>query len=421
MRILWITNTLFPEPSIALSLPVPVVGGWMYGLAENLVAKKDISLAVATVYNDDGLKRMDLNGIVYYMLPSKKQNSYQKSLEPLWKDIVSSFMPDLVHIHGTEYQHALACMRSCPNAQYLVSMQGLVSVYARYYYADLNAIDIIMNISIRDILRLDTIFHGKNNFINRGIYEKEYINRTKHVIGRTTWDLAHTKAINTTVNYHHCNEILRKSFYEAPKWSCKKKNDYTIFLSQASYPIKGLHQVLKAIALLIKEFPQIRLRVAGHSIINRGTLINRLKIDGYGSYIRQLINTLKLYDRIVFTGPLVEEEMIREYLHAHLFICPSSIENSPNSLGEAQILGVPTIGSYVGGIPDMITHGETGLLYRFEEVEILAENIRRVFTDHKFSQRISQQEIIEAEKRHSRTANCDETINIYENIILKNV
>ena len=48
-------------------------------------------------------------------------------------------------------------------------------------------------------------------------------------------------------------------------------------------------------------------------------------------------------------------------------------------MGEAQLLGVPVIASYVGGVPDMVTHGETGLLYRFEEVEMLAEGIRNLF------------------------------------------
>jgi len=311
-------------------------------------------------------------------------------------------------------------MRACSKEKYVISMQGLIGVYARYYYAGLTAKDIIKHITIRDILRRDTVFHGKNNYTERGIYEQEYFKRTENVIGRTTWDHAHAKVINATATYHQCNEILRKSFYDAPKWDCNKKNKYSIFLSQASYPIKGLHQVLKAIALIAKKFPQIKLRVAGHSIINNTTLLDRLKINGYGSYISKLIKALNLCDRIVFTGSLTEKDMIREYLDAHLFICSSSIENSPNSIGEAQILGVPTIGSYVGGIPDMITHGETGLLYRFEEVEILAENITRIFTDYKLSIHMSKQEIKEAERRHSRIANCDQTINIYKNIISNN-
>ena len=54
---------------------------------------------------------------------------------------------------------------------------------------------------------------------------------------------------------------------------------------------------------------------------------------------------------------------------------PSSIENSPNSLGEAQLLGVPCIASDVGGVTDMIPNKECGIIYRFEEVELLAKHI----------------------------------------------
>jgi L-malate glycosyltransferase len=417
LKVLWITNIIFPEPSKALGLPVPVGGGWMYGLAEQLKANKEITLAVATVYEGNDVKCIDLNGIIYYLLPCKITLKYPKKLELLWQEICSSFMPDLVHIHGTEYQHGLACMRVCNTPKYVVSMQGLVSVCARYYYAGLTITDILKNITVRDILRIDTLFHAKIKFTKRGVYEQEYIKKAQHVIGRTAWDHAHAKIINKSVAYHYCNETLRNGFYHAPKWEYNKKRDHTIFLSQTSYPLKGLHQVLNAIALLVSEFPDIKLRVAGHSIINNNTFVNRLKISGYGSYIIKLITTLNLEDRIVFTGLLSEEDMIKEYLNAHLFICPSSIENSPNSLAEAQMLGVPIIASYVGGIPDMIIHGETGLLYRFEEVEMLAENIRKVFYDDELSQQLSEKGITVAEYRHNIAVNCDRTISIYKSII----
>jgi L-malate glycosyltransferase len=417
MRILWITNTIFPEPSKVLGFSVPVVGGWMYGLAEQLVEKKEITLAVATVYKGHDLKTLDLNGVKYYLLPDISLSGYKKDLEQLWRDVISNFSPDLVHIHGTENHHGLACMRSSQRLNYVVSIQGLVSVIVRYYYSGLSIIDILKNITVRDILRIDTIFHWKNRLNKYAKYEKEYINRTQNVIGRTSWDYAHTKAINKDVTYHHCNEVLRNGFYNAPKWDTEKKENYTIFLSQASYPIKGLHQVLKAISLLVKEFPMITLRVAGYSIINTTTFIDKVKINGYGSYIIKILNTLKLKKNILFTGLLSEEDMIKEYLNAHVFICPSIIENSPNSLGEAQILGVPIIASYVGGIPDMIIHEETGLLYRFEEIEMLAENIRRVFTDNKLCNHLSEQGIKAAELRHNIESNCEKIMHIYKNIV----
>jgi len=302
MKLLWITNTIFPAPSKALGLPAPVVGGWMYGLAEQLAAQREIELAVATVYQGKELKIFDLDGIQYYLLPSKKPGTYPEYLEPIWEKICEEFSPDVIHIHGTEYMHALACMRACKALNYVVSIQGLVGIYARYYYAGLSNLDILKNITFRDIVLRATLFHGKRGFARRGIFEEEYIRRTQHVIGRTRWDHDHVKAMNPAVKYHFCNETLRDGFYSAEKWNINTKTEYTIFLSQAGYPIKGLHQVLRAIALLVKEFPRIRVRVSGHNIIDVSTLISRLKRNGYGSYIARLIKRLNLEKHIEFTG-----------------------------------------------------------------------------------------------------------------------
>jgi glycosyltransferase involved in cell wall biosynthesis len=417
MKILWITNTIFPAPSRILGLQEPVMGGWMYHLAEQIAISPNIKLVVATVYQEKETKHFDIDNIDYYLLPTRSSVDYQKHLETHWQSLCDKLQPDIVHIHGTEYIHGLACMRACPHLNYIVSIQGLVSVIARTYYAGINVTEILKNITFRDIVRFDTLFMQKRKFIVRGEFEKEYIQRTQHVIGRTSWDYAHTKAINPVVNYHFCNDILRACFYTAIKWDITKKIDYTIFLSQGSYPIKGLHQVLKAVALLKNEFPQVKIRVAGHDITNAATLKNKIKISGYGAYIKKLIKQLELNNQVQFTGTLTETQMITEYLNAHLFICPSSIENSPNSLGEAQILGVPVIASYVGGIPDMVTHGETGFLYPFDEFEMLAEYIRKLFANNTIAQRISANGIKMAEQRHNSKINLNRNLEIYQQLV----
>lgn len=418
MRILWIVNTIFPEPSKVLGISVPVVGGWMYGLANQLAGNKEVALAVATVYKGDEKKCLDLNGVLYYLLPFNGSSGYNKGLESLWKELVSGFNPDIVHIHGTEYQHGLACMRACVGLKYVVSIQGLVSIYSRYYYSGLSLLDIIRNITLRDVLSGDSIIAGKKKFVKRGVYEEEYLVKSRHVIGRTDWDYAHINAVNSGVTYHHCDEILREGFYLSKKWDINSVNKYSVFLSQGNYPIKGLHQVIKAIAVLVDEYPEIRVRVAGHNILSSSTLVGRLKISGYASYLKRLIKCLGLKNNIEFVGLLSENEMIKEYLNAHLFICPSSIENSPNSVGEAQILGVPTIASYVGGIPDMIRHAETGFLYRFEEVEMLSGYIKKIFTNVKLARKLSINSIESAEKRHDKKMNCEKTMIIYKKLLV---
>ena len=107
-----------------------------------------------------------------------------------------------------------------------------------------------------------------------------------------------------------------------------------------------------------------------------------------------------------------------QLLKCNIFICPSSIENSPNSLAEAQILGVPSIASFVGGIPDMIEDKKTGLLYRFEEIEMLGVFICDVF-EKKSLKELSINEIITAQKRHDINKNTADLINIYYKILDK--
>lgn len=413
MNLLWITNTIFPALSKELGLSMPVVGGWMYCLAEQVAASPGIRLAVAAVYIGKEFKCCDIEGIRYYLLPSKSTTTYQKDLELLWEKIRNEFMPDMVHIHGTEFAHGLACIRGCPQLNYVVSIQGLVSVYSKYYLADISPKEILRHITFRDIIRRDNLFQARKKFEKRGEFEKEYIQRTRHIIGRTSWDYAHTKAVNPKVQYHFCNESLRDGFYTAQKWDIGRKKGHTIFLSQAYYPLKGAHQVLKAAALLKKDFSQIQIRIAGYDNTAANSLSQKLRLSGYGNYLRSLIENAGLQENVQFLGSLGEQQMIDEYRKAHLFVCPSSIENSPNSLGEAQILGTPCIASFAGGIPDMVVHGQSGLLYRFEEVEMLAEYIRRVFTEDALAKNLSAGGIAAAEQRHHRQTNLNQILNIY--------
>ena len=416
MKVLWITNTIFPDLSKELGTPEPFFGGWMYGLAKKLSKTPGIFLGVATVYPGKDLKCLEIKGIVYFLLPSVHPVNYKKELEGEWKKVLKGWTPDLIHIHGTEYAHGLACMRSSPQHEYVVSIQGIVSSCSKYYYAGISFWEILKNVTFRDIVKLDSIINGKKKFQKRGQLEKEYFQRANHVIGRTEWDFANSRAFNNRLNYHFCNESLREEFYSAEKWDIERKECFSIFLSQASYPLKGLHQVIKAVAILKKDFPKIKIRIAGRDITKNESYIDKIKLSGYGAYLRDLVERFDLHGMVSFVGPLGKERMIEEYRNAHLFICPSSIENSPNSLGEAQLLGVPTISAYVGGIPDMVVHGESGLLYRFEEVEMLAENIRNIFTNNSLAKHLSENGIKSAEVRHCPLTNLQRTLEIYDSI-----
>lgn len=413
MKILWITNILLPDICNKIGVKIPVVGGWMAS-SLNALKGNGIDFGVASLYNGNVLKDYIINDVHYFLIPAPKNNNkYNVSLEKYWKEVNVRFAPNLVHLHGTEFAHGLAFIKSCPDVKLIASIQGLVSVIHRYFFGGLSSKDILSNISLRDILKIDTLFQSKRKMRKSGENETEIIKNISNIIGRTSWDYAHSVSINPNINYHFCNETLRGSFYNH-KWEYDNAEKYSIFLSQAGYPIKGLHQVIKAISFIKNKYPQIKLYVSGHNITKYDTLVDKIKISGYGLYIKRLVRKYNLESNIYFLGMLTEEEMVSRYLKSNLFICPSSIENSPNSLGEAQILGVPLIASYVGGVPNMVKDGETGYLYRFEEVQMLAMLIDKVFSMQQNELEIlSINEREEAFRRHNPSTNAKQIIEIY--------
>lgn len=130
---------------------------------------------------------------------------------------------------------------------------------------------------------------------------------------------------------------------------------------------------------------------------------------------------MHLEEEVSFTGLLNDEEMKREYLKANVFVCPSSIENSPNSLGEAQLLGTPCIAAYVGGVPDMVQHGKTGYINRFEDTVMLASCICQVFEMEVNIEHISCNGVKDAMDRHDGKKNNERLIEIYKGIAYGNI
>lgn len=418
MKVLWITNILFPDICEELGRPAPVTGGWMKSLADALIAQyPDIELSVATVYGlHHKLFTKQIGRISYYCLPfSESRTEYTKEIEKYWKEIQILIQPDLVHIHGTEYPHGLAYMKACGNGNVVISIQGLVGAYARYSLGQIAIKQLNKYRTLYDYLRFSILNMPKEMEI-QGRLENEYISLGKHIIGRTDWDRAHTWAINPNVKYHFCNETLRKPFYTDKKWNFDTCEPYSIFLSQAHKPIKGIHKVIEALPYIIREFPSTKVYISGNNFISRKTLNEKLRFGTYANYINHLMKKYQIRDKLIFTGMLDEYQIAEQYKRAHVFICPSSIENSPNSIGEAQLLGVPCIASYVGGVPNMVENEKTGLIYRFEEHEMLASLVCRIFREKELAIRLSEYGITEANQRHNRIENAKCIMNIYRSI-----
>jgi len=419
MKLLWLTNVPLPEASLLMNEDPTPFGGWLINASRDLSEQTNCELAISFPKNGiKDIKTLQGKKINYYAFP----NIYSGDVPSIEKNmhleiILDEVKPDIVHIFGTEYAHTLAMVNVCQkkNINTIISIQGLVSICARHYMACLPA-NVQNRFTIRDFIRQDNLKQQQSKFIKRGESEIEALQKVKHIIGRTTWDRACTYQINPDAAYHFCNETLRDEFYKY-SWDINNCEKHSIFISQGSYPIKGLHFMLEAMPLILKRFPDTKLYVGGQNITKSDTLKDKLKISSYGKYIKELIRRYNLEKSVVFTGILDEKQMCERYLQSHVFVSPSMIENESNSLSEAKIMGVPSVASYVGGVTDRIQHGKDGFFYQHDAPYMLAYYVCEIFTCDELAVQLSEKAREHALKTHDRETNTKQLIVIYKSII----
>lgn len=420
MKILWLTNIPLPTISEEMNLPTLNVGGWLIGLSNDLKYNDDIELNICfPVDNIPNIITKEKEKIAYHAIPRKiaDPTKYDNEIENNFSKLLENIDPDVVHIWGTEFPHSLAMVNACKGRKVIISIQGLCSIYATHYYANLPN-EVIKRFTIRDLIKQDNIAIQKRKFEKRGAFEIEAIKNVNHIIGRTNWDKACTSQINPNANYYFCNETLRDEFYNH-SWDIEKCEKFSIFLSQGEYPIKGLHYFLEALPLIIKQYPRVHLYIAGTNISKSDSLKDKFRLSSYGKHIRDLIRSNHLENHITFTGGLNEKQMCDRYINSHLFICPSSIENSPNSLGEAMILGVPSIASDVGGVTDMLRNKEEGFVYQTDAPYMLAYYVCKLFGDDDLAGKLSINAKRHANVTHNKVDNKNRIIEIYKEVLNK--
>lgn len=416
MKLLWLCNMIPGKVSEAMGKP-GAGGLWTDHVLSDLMQLPELELSI--LCRSD----MDAEGTVservgYYLFAEKVPEIYYPELEEKFRVILESEQPDVIHIWGTEFGHTLAMMRACKatglERKAIISIQGLCSTYAQHYNEGIPERE-IHRYTLRDYVRRGNLAQQADLLAVRGQWETEALRMAYHVIGRTPWDWACTNQINTAVHYHFCNETMRDPFYSGG-WNYDSCRKHSIFVPNWTDPRKGFHYVLQALAIVREQFPDAQVYVPGTDYYP-GNGKERLRRRAHWEYLTELTQRLGLKNCVHFLGRLSAEQMKQEFCSANVFVLASSIENSPNALGEAMLLGVPCVAADVGGVSTMLVHKQEGFVYQSTAQYMLAHYIMEVFRMGKSAETMGEKAQLHARKTHDPQTNLRDLLNAYRDVM----
>lgn len=415
MKVLWVINWPFPEVSRELGTKAFLSQGWLLHIAHHLAEQNDMELSVICIANGiSHMQHIEAKGINHYVIPNAGRIHKKGYYDTFLKEIVSKVEPDIIHLHGTELEHvqrAVICDFPQPA---VLTIQGVMNRIGKEYLGGLSVLEALQYETIMERVKFSGMLAIKQRYLRQAQKERFVIENVKYVTGRTLWDQSIMQEINPDARYYRCNYNLRDEFYRSPKWSESKCEPYTIYTAFASYPLKGLHILLRSLALVKKKYPKVRLQVPGLDVDKQGEMIVN---TGYKKYIRHLIDTLGLKENVVFLGPLGADGVIRKMLESRLVVVPSAIEGASATICEAQYLGVPCICSFRGGMTELIDNEKDGFLYDFSEYSFLASRIEQLFSDWDLCRVFSESGIAKAMQRHDPETNINAFNKLYQDIL----
>ena len=420
MRILWSTNLIPNQAAKKLNIQTEVLGGWVEAMTEQLRKNEDVSLAIACKCEEGTDFKETVDSVEYYSLSySAKTNAAE--LEKKCTRIIENFRPDVIQIEGTEFPHARAMIDAAEKAGIpaVASMQGILNGQYSYQCGQLQLDDMLLSGSLTQVFAALILHLRKRKWYKpRMKTEREIIEKAEYILGRTTWDRAHTYAINPEAKYFSCNRVLRSPFY-TEKWDVQKMQRHSIYVGNGYFALKGLHFVVQALPELIREYPDVRVYVAGYEPYKKNDSRSFIK-KGYAAYLKKLIYDLGVQDYIEFTGPLNADEVAKRLATVNAYVLCSAIENSPNTLGEAMLVGTPCTAAYVGGVPDMAEDGKEAIFYRNDDPQLLAWSIKRIFDNDELALSLSENGQRRAAITHDPRLNAEKLLKVYEEILSEN-
>jgi glycosyltransferase involved in cell wall biosynthesis len=412
MRVLWFTGVELP----ALTGEGPTRAGWQEGLRKALETHQpQVELGIVN-FGPTGRDPLVQGNATYFTIPRKSPRGTLSRAFRAWQhtvysaddleraiEMVAAFKPDLVHFHGTENFYGLIADRiSVPS---VLSLQAILHGLQPFFFSDAGLRDYFRQITSKKFVKGGGLIHRWLTLKAYLPVEQKILHACSNYMGRTAWDRAVLAALNPQAHYYHCDEVLTEGFYTTA-WRAESAKQAVIYTTTTDAFFKGSLTLAQAVVILKRRgWKHLQLRLGG------------AQAKSYvGAAVTELARKEGVLENIVWLGRLSPTQIGAEMLGAGVYVHASHMDNSPNSLCEAMLEGMPCVAAFAGGVPSLVTDGVDGLLYHDLDAYILADKIASVLSDPALASRLGSQARRRALARHNPQGIATRTAEIYSQV-----
>ena len=413
MKVLWFSNTPANSDEF-LGNYLKGTGGWLKSLDSKLQDKLDLYIAFYSNGETDNFRHLKTS---YYPIHKASRNFIDKIKDRFitkiifredvnkYLQIINDVKPDIIHVHGTELPFGY--IQEKTNIPVVISIQGNITVCKHKYFIGIEKSYLKWFDNFKQIFFNNTSFLKQfNRFKIWEEGEQEILKESKYIIGRTDWDYRITRLLAPDSKYFYVSEILRESFYKQRNEE-KNKEKFIIFTTNGNSLYKGFETLCHALSMLNKSgFQNFEWRVAGIS-----------ESDPIVKIVKKKLEKDYPEKNLVLLGSLNEKQLYDSLLETSIYVMTSHIENSPNNLSEAMLLGLPCVATFAGGTGSLIDNNVDGILIQDGDPWVMAGAILELKCNENKMKQIGEKARLKALERHNSDRICEQLINAYTNII----
>jgi glycosyltransferase involved in cell wall biosynthesis len=238
--------------------------------------------------------------------------------------------------------------------------------------------------------------------------EREIWESVNYYMGRTEWDNAVSSLLSVNSSYFHVEEMLRPIFYnQSLRWKYKSSDKIRLVSIGIGTFWKGPDVILKTASILCNLGIDFEWNIAGNIRKEIKKVVEKEEKKRFCE------------NHVIIMGNLKPTELCSLVINSSIYVHAAYIDNSPNAICEAQMLGIPIISTYVGGIDSLISNNNDGILVPANDPWRMAYTIINLAKDSKKMVILSEKAKERAEKRHNGVQILSDVLSCYNSILRK--